>query len=275
MRKGSTEKEGLVKYFLAQRLGSLILLILLFGQAFGGVSLERSVICVLPMIVKAGLPPFHVWLIRLFQNRSYFIIIIIRSAQKVLPTYLLLKVMGGWTSLVLIIRFLVGRIGLISQVYLKKFLGYSSVLRVRWVLGRLENLSMGWLYLAIYTIALGLWGRRRGLFQTSTDKTIVKIKVLVVRGVLRAVALLSIRGVPPLLGFYAKLGILHYMLELSLIIIVFALIRVPLSTYSYLRFGLTSFELKLRSWGVNSLRLYFPLTNYLVLGLLLGGTIVT
>lgn len=123
-------KEGIVKYFLAQRLGSLLFLVFLFGETgTTQVKIGRAIF-LLPLLLKLGFPPFHWWLVRFFQDRNWLGMLAIRSIQKVLPIYALAKIFPRRLTLVIILGGRVALLGMLTQVLIKKVLAYSSILRV-------------------------------------------------------------------------------------------------------------------------------------------------
>lgn len=126
----SPNKESLVKYFIPQRAGSLLLLVFLFPNAGAAKRVRRDCFILVPLLLKLGYPPFHWWLIGFFQERRWRGVVAMRRLQKVLPLMVTVKVTRASLVAVIVLGLGVGSLGLFGQTTLRKILGYSSIIRV-------------------------------------------------------------------------------------------------------------------------------------------------
>ena len=238
-------REAAVKYFIVQRLGSILLLlgrICSYSVSFTWDSLagrEGALFVIGGLLAKLGCAPFHMWLPGVMANLSWIPCLMIATWQKVAPLMLLTVLRITYKPLIILVSVfsvLWGGLGGINQTQLRALLGYSSIAHLGWMLiASTVNLSLLITYLFFYTFITGivfvaLWvvGRkdRNSLQGFGGSKRNIGIIVL----------LLSLAGLPPLMGFIPKLLVISSAaptpaLWLPLLVIVLGSV---LSIYYYL-----------------------------------------
>ena len=146
----------------------------------------------------------------------------------------------------------VGSIGGLEQRKLKTLLAYSSISHTGYLLlsfssGNIEGIQMMFYYLVIYMISgLCLWSvymfvrQNRSLYFNKTNKELGDLVLLKesnpMLALILAITLFSIAGIPPLVGFLAKIGIFLTVIKSSAYLV--ALISILLSvisTFYYIR----------------------------------------
>ena len=227
---------GPLKYFVVQSLGSGLLLA---GVLFS--SMQTSVawfLFISSLLLKLGAAPLQGWLISLVGYLSWPSIFLLRSVQKILPTYFFFLLSQGPLFLIARIGALVGVLGGVLQISLKKIFGYSSVLAARWLLR-----SHGWhpalIYLGAYASAFFILCKLFHGYGWERESQVNRLALS--RGALISyfVILLRIAGIPPMLGFYAKLGVLVSLVARKGGLIIVALLRGSAGfLYVYVRLGL-------------------------------------
>lgn len=134
--RGKIISERVFKYFLVQAIGSLILFIVgLIGRTFFGYwmfvydFLFRGGIIVFLMSLKLGARPFHSWFISVREGLDWVSLRVLMTWQKLAPLGLIM--ISGWriVSVILIglISVLIGGLGGLNQLIVRKILAYSSV----------------------------------------------------------------------------------------------------------------------------------------------------
>lgn len=206
---------------------------------------------------KVSLVPFHLWTPDVYQGAPAPVSGLLATAAKgaVLAAFLPLLVMTGdgvadiravlW--LLAIVTMLVGTFAALPQTNIKRMLAYSSVVHMGYLLIALvvagEDGSRALLfYLVVYSLAtFGAFG----IITTFADKNGEIQDYDDLRGLaalhprrcaLLAVFLLSLTGIPPLAGFFAKFGLFQAAFrggyaELAVIGVIASII----SVYYYLR----------------------------------------
>lgn len=253
LKEDNGPAQGVAIYFIAQRGGSITLI---WGLALTCSQLRTVVPLVLAIraLLKLGFPPFHFWFIRVVRSLPLRSIFIIRVPQKILPLFLWTKLSAqSWPGF-LILRLLVAAIGILGQLYLKKFLGYSSVLALRWALSVRPVFSLGAIYLLRYGLALLLLLSLTSLKAFNLDKFYL-VGGSAWKRVFLLICFLSMAGFPPTVGFFVKIVLLQRVVRFNFFWAALLIVRVPIRflSYSQLRFN----RLKIRSFS----RVPLPLTG--------------
>jgi len=185
-----------VRYFIIQALRSLIFFV-------GVIVADQEVFYWLGMATKLGLAPMHWWVPVIYQERSWSVIFMLRVVTKIVP-FSILDIgtrPGNFVYLLISFRLLVGAVGGLRQSRFKPLLAYSSIGHIGWITSTLLLRSSLWIpYLFFYTLTimvLLLW----------TPTTLRAIVIL-----------LSLGGLPPLIGFFPKLLVIGEIWKMSLII---------------------------------------------------------
>jgi len=222
--KTTWESESAVKYFIVQALGSRLLIIGRLWNYRSSLSWEiinlinRNYFSIgvirFGLIIKLGIAPFHMWVPSVISGLPWGSCMLLATWQKVAPLILLFMVLSvskrvRFTLLVLLVgsfSAIIGGVGGINQTQIRALIAYSSIGHIGWLLiGILGGFLPFCTYLLIYiTISLCLFSR---LWQDNLKSHVYLNGLRKVHekkaGVL--VSLLSLGGLPPMLGFTSKL----------------------------------------------------------------------
>src|ERR1700733_6945727 len=202
---------------------------LLFGIAF----------LIVGIGFKFGAVPFHMWIPDVYEGSPTCVTVFIGTASKLaafaLAMRLLPEALGSsqpdWSQMLVVLSVLsmtIGNIVAIAQTNLKRMLAYSTISHVGYILlGILSGTAQGYqaamFYMITYIIvAAGAFGMILLLAKQGfeADK-ITDFKGLVVRSPwfagLMAILMFSLAGVPPFMGFWAKLGVIQAVLDVHMV----------------------------------------------------------
>lgn len=194
---------------------------------------------VLGVAFKLGAVPFHMWLPDVYQGAPTAVTIYVGTAPKIaafaMAMRLLAEALGGvqadWGGMLIVLAVLslaLGNVVAIAQTNLKRMLAYSTISHVGFLLlGLLAGTAGGYaaamFYAIIYaTMALGGFGMivllsRAGFEAEELDD----FKGLNERSPWFAGMMLlfmfAMAGVPPTVGFYAKLVVLEAVIDIDLL----------------------------------------------------------
>nr|WIM50816.1 NADH dehydrogenase subunit 2 [Conus ventricosus] len=222
-QKKISESESAVKYFIVQALGSSLLIfgsLLGFSTSFSWDVMSDGMggilgLCVLVsgLSVKLGVFPFHYWVPSVMAGLSWVSCMLLATWQKLAPLFLLLSLCQLSEVKELLVLFcvmsggsaLVGGMGGLNQTQVRALLAYSSIGHLGWMI--FAMLHSEWcmkLYLFIYlgiitSLFVSLW-----LKDFSAMKDVSSLKHFKVYHLVIMLLLLSLSGLPPLLGFVSK-----------------------------------------------------------------------
>src|ERR1700735_4102445 len=207
---------------------------------------------------KFGAVPFHMWIPDVYEGSPTCVTVFIGTASKLaafaLAMRLLPEALGAsqpdWSQMLGVLSVLsmtIGNIVAIAQTNLKRMLAYSTISHVGYILlGILSGTAQGYqaamFYMITYIIvAAGAFGMILLLAKQGfeADK-ITDFKGLVVRSPwfagLMAILMFSLAGVPPFMGFWAKLGVIQAVLGVHMVwLAVVAVLFSVVGAYYYLR----------------------------------------
>ena len=219
--------EAAIKYFI---LGALASGFLLYGMAFG------LVFIVAGLAFKLGVVPFHMWVPDVYQGAPTAVTLMIAAAPKLAAFALLfrllvntlLPLLGDWQPMLVILAVLslvLGNITAIAQTNLKRMLAYSAIAQMGFVLlGMLSvfdehAFSASMFYAITYVLTtLGTFGLLMILSRKGHDcETLDDLKGLNKKhpwfAFIGLVMMFSLAGIPPTVGFAAKLGVLEALVD--------------------------------------------------------------
>nr|YP_009262601.1 NADH dehydrogenase subunit 2 [Conus striatus]ANI87279.1 NADH dehydrogenase subunit 2 [Conus striatus] len=251
-QKKISESESAVKYFIVQALGSSLLMfgsLLSFSTSFSwdmiSVGMAGSFgFCALVsgLSVKLGVFPFHYWVPSVMAGLSWVSCMLLATWQKLAPLFLLLSLceLGEMKGLLILFcvmsagSALIGGMGGLNQTQIRALLAYSSIGHLGWVI--FAMIHSEWcmkLYLFIYlgitlSLFISLW-----LKDSSAMKDVSSLKHFSVYHLVVMLLLLSLSGLPPLLGFVSKWLVVYIGSSGSFSFILFLLILGSLMSLFY------------------------------------------
>ena len=207
---------------------------------------------------KLGVAPFHMWVPDVYQGAPTAVTLFIGTATKLAAFAFVIRLLaqglvalaGDWQQMLVILSVLsmaIGNITAIAQTNLKRMLAYSTIAHMGFLLlgilaASIDGYSSAMFYVVAYVITgLGSFGMimllsRRGF---EADR-LEDLKGLNQRNpwyaFLMLLLMFSLAGVPPTIGFYAKLAVLQAVMNagytwLAVVAVMFSLI----GAFYYLR----------------------------------------
>jgi len=209
---------------------------------------------------KLGAVPFHMWVPDVYQGAPTAVTLFIGSAPKfaafAIVMRLLAQALGAevlsdeWRQMLLVMAVLslaIGNLTAIMQANLKRMLAYSTISHMGFLLlgvlsGSIDGYGAGMFYVVVYVLmTLGTFGiillmTRSGFEAENLDD----YKGLNQRSpwyaFLMLLLMFSMAGIPPTVGFYAKLSVLQAVVQIGLWwVAVIAVIFSLIGAFYYLR----------------------------------------
>jgi len=216
------------------------------------------VMVVVALAFKIGAVPFHMWIPDIYQGSPTPTTAFIGTAPKIAAFAVFYRVLvegmeplvENWQMIFIIMAILsiaVGNVTAIAQMNLKRMLGYSTISHMGFfLLGFLTGNNTGYaaamFYMLVYTfMALGAFGVILLLARNGFEADELKdMKGLSQRhpwyAFLMMLLMISMSGIPPTIGFYAKLNIIQALLNVGLVwLAVVAVVLAVIGAFYYLR----------------------------------------
>lgn len=219
--------ESCLKYFFIQGIGSSLFISFFYLQKFliGG-----GLIFILRLKIGAG--PFFFWFPSLCSGLDWVSCYFLMLFQKVLPLVLIFLFVHWVLWFIVVIRLVFGILGSFNQRNIRYLLAYSSIHHLGWIIivGILNN-SRWILYLVIYGIVLF----RVVVLLFKDDIIDLRYFYMSKYKIIYIIRMLSIGGVPPLLGFYLKWIALVNIISIGIIYLFILIIVSVVILYVYIR----------------------------------------
>nr|YP_009407031.1 NADH dehydrogenase subunit 2 [Typhlatya dzilamensis]ASA39580.1 NADH dehydrogenase subunit 2 [Typhlatya dzilamensis] len=238
--------EAALKYFLIQALGSASLLAacplsLIFSHL-------ATLIISSALLLKVGAAPFHFWFPPVMQGISWLQSLTLMTVQKITPIAMMNSLLHEMSTQIIILSSIsssiVGALGGLNQTLTRKIISYSSINHMAWLLATVSfNENMWLIYFASYTLISA------SVVAILHSAQIFHFNQLLTMNLLSKplklslfLSLLSLGGMPPLLGFLPKMLVIQEFIftHTSLIWLMSLLMSALLTLFFYLRMALSS-----------------------------------
>lgn len=207
---------------------------------------------------KLGAVPFHMWLPDIYQGAPTSVTLFIGTAPKIAGFAMAIRLLVDglsdlqveWSQMLLVLAvasMALGNIVAIVQTNFKRMLAYSTVSHVGFImLGLLSGTATGYSAAMFYTLTYAITAsvafgvllllNREGFeAENIADLTGLNDKNPWYAALL-AIALFSMAGVPPTVGFYAKLSVLQAVVSIDMVwLAVVAVLLSVIGLFYYLR----------------------------------------
>ena len=259
MMYGATGTLEIPKVFEVINQGRVNAQVLVFGVVF----------VVAGLGFKLGVAPFHMWVPDVYQGAPTAVTLMIAGAPKLAAFAItirllvegLLKVAADWQQMLLfmaVVSLIVGNLAAIAQTNLKRMLAYSAIAQIGFMLLALgagvvdgntvpagNAYSSAMFYMVTYVLTtLGSFGLILLLARDGFESERIEDLAGLVRrrpwmAAVMLVFMFSLAGVPPTVGFYAKLAVLQALVTtgqtLHLVLAVVAVLLSLVAAFYYLR----------------------------------------
>nr|QPK42040.1 NADH dehydrogenase subunit 2 [Criotettix japonicus] len=270
-----------IKYFIVQSMASIILLIMIMKIMINenNDNYYSFIILIMSLMMKMGAAPFHFWFPEMMEQLNWNNCILIMTWQKLAPMLVLSYILPNKIMMVFIVlSAMIGAIMGLNQISLRLILAYSSINHMGWMLAAIQYSIMIWFcYFTIYSLMTTLIVllfkynnvfMLNEVFMMKNPDKLNKLNLML--------SMLSLGGLPPLLGFLPKwMLIQELMLKSSYMITTILIISSVITLYFYLKlfFSASLISFKENKWNnfnlmnLESLLLYFNIMSSLGLTL--------
>nr|YP_009441851.1 NADH dehydrogenase subunit 2 [Dryocoetes villosus]AOY39604.1 NADH dehydrogenase subunit 2 [Dryocoetes villosus] len=250
-QKNKFSSESISKYFMTQAMASFLLLfsVVVFSSSKSfNFSLDNitSMLMGSSLMMKMGAAPLHFWFPEVSSGISWNSNMILLTWQKIAPMMLIsyLNIFNQLMFMFIMSSTIIGSMGGLNQICMRKILTYSSINHIGWMLAAmLCSLNTWMLYFSIYFIINIMIMKILKSYKIFFISQMGKIKNKSMK-MLFMMNFFSLGGLPPFLGFLPKWITInnlnnnnYYMF--TVILIIFTLI----SLFFYLRITFASFSL--------------------------------
>lgn len=278
IKKSNQETEAATKYFLAQAIGSLILLMGASIIYQPGIHSIIIWILIVALLTKLGAAPCHFWYPAVIASISWDNCIVLSTWQKLAPILLIKRIITGNRDFtdnnyiyiifaIAVINTTTGGVMGINQTHLRALLAYSSISHMGWIISgfAVNKVCLTLAYFLIYRSVMVPIFIIIILLNRKTIHTIHSIfKTRLIMPVIFVLLILSLGGLPPLTGFFPKLVVMWWLSTSRHTVLLLILMGSYINIYYYLNIRIAVL-ISVNRWNIKSynIKKYIP---YILIG---------
>ena len=146
-----------VKYFIIQRISSIIILSIIITSCSSHLSHIPSLLILASLLLKIGIAPFHFWLPQVIIPLTWSTAFLLITWQKMAPLVIISSILHNWPltlNVLILLNTLMGTIGRILQTQIRPLLAYLSVTHSAWLIAKMVTTNMPSHFFTYSTIIL-------------------------------------------------------------------------------------------------------------------------
>nr|YP_010535571.1 NADH dehydrogenase subunit 2 [Otobius lagophilus]UYB78379.1 NADH dehydrogenase subunit 2 [Otobius lagophilus]UYB78392.1 NADH dehydrogenase subunit 2 [Otobius lagophilus]UYL27132.1 NADH dehydrogenase subunit 2 [Otobius lagophilus] len=203
--KNSLSSNSMMLYFIVQSLASSIFIFSFFLLTiFPNLNHFMIFFMMSSILIKLGAAPFHIWFPQISEGLSFPSFTILILIQKIIPLYILTFLNNIFVMTTIILSSIIGSLGGWNQNSLRKIIAFSSISHLAWMISIMISKSNWWLiYFFTYSFIILSLLLILYLNNLSFISQIIKLTNPLQKTML-IISLMSLGGMPPLLGFFMK-----------------------------------------------------------------------
>nr|YP_010540346.1 NADH dehydrogenase subunit 2 [Singapora shinshana]UYF20488.1 NADH dehydrogenase subunit 2 [Singapora shinshana] len=264
--------ESLMKYFLIQSVSSAMLIIGIMSMLM--MTMDYKFIISTAVMIKVGVAPFHMWVLSIIEGMKILPMMLLLTLSKIAPLMILSMMPLGF-AMISFATMLTGSIMGLNQSSIRKIICYSSIFNMGLILMSIKCNSIWTFYLLVYSLMLiMLMTMIKKLNVNYMNQLIINEKSIKDKMNLWLI-LLSMGGMPPLMGFTIKLTIIEFMNKEFMIINLIMMIMLSLMVMffymrmSYLSLMMFSINFKWMIFSIENNSSLFMIFNTMLLPIIL------
>nr|AID22219.1 NADH dehydrogenase subunit 2 [Pseudostegana meiduo] len=245
--------EASLKYFLTQALASTVLLFSIILMMLKNIIIMElkyyyiSTMMLSSLLLKSGAAPFHFWFPNMMEGLTWKNSLILMTWQKIAPLVLISYISENFLlKISVILSIIIGALGGMNQISLRKLMAFSSINHLGWMLMSLNISETIWIsyfffysYLSltiIFMFNIFKMYNFNQMFSMFNHSKMLKFMLFM--------NFLSMGGLPPFLGFLPKWLIIQQLTMNNNFFLLFIMIMGTMITlFFYLRICYSAFML--------------------------------
>nr|QDI93894.1 NADH dehydrogenase subunit 2 [Tuxedo drakei] len=211
--------QSTMMYFLIQSMSSMMFITLILVNKYMFLYLKGEfikIMIILTMMMKMGMPPFHMWLPEVMNKISWTMCLILMTWQKVAPMYIMSMAiyMNKLTIMAICASAIVGATGGLNQTSTRKIMAYSSMNHMSWLAACTATYKKSWVtYILLYSMLMIIISLMMYSYNIMYINQMNIIGSMNMEKMTFMSLMLSAGGIPPFLGFLPKWITIQYMIS--------------------------------------------------------------
>nr|YP_010882206.1 NADH dehydrogenase subunit 2 [Stheneboea repudiosa]WID87120.1 NADH dehydrogenase subunit 2 [Stheneboea repudiosa] len=234
-QKNILSKESALTYFLIQTIASMLMIMSIMMNEVNN-NMMNELMLLSSLMLKSGVSPFHFWLPKTMEGMNWNKCLILMTMQKLIPMMLMSTIIkiNMITITIMMLSTMIGAIGGLNQTSLRKLMAYSSISNNGWMMLAMTISETLWmLYFMIYALMTIVVTTTMNTYNIYHINQIMTINEMPYKKMMMMMNMISISGLPPLLGFMPKWMVIQYSMSQNEILLTLTMMMMTLITVIY------------------------------------------
>nr|YP_010693407.1 NADH dehydrogenase subunit 2 [Gonopsis coccinea]WCB99289.1 NADH dehydrogenase subunit 2 [Gonopsis coccinea] len=232
-----SNSEAAMIYFLIQSMSSTTMMMMMMINMCNYLISPKIInttmlVC---LLIKVGAAPFHMWMPEIMSKMSWKKCIILMTWQKLAPLMMMSNMNNNNViiNLSIISCVIVGSMGGINQMSMRKMMGYSSINHLGWMMAINKSMNKWMIYFIIYSmmnmiICLNFMNNKVYFMNQMNEMNMNKTEKINL-----FLMMMSMGGMPPLIGFLPKWITIQFMMNQKEVFIILIMVMFSMVTLMY------------------------------------------
>nr|UBI44027.1 NADH dehydrogenase subunit 2 [Eysarcoris annamita] len=236
--KNKLSSEAAMIYFLVQSFSSLMLMMMLISYMCKYLiyGVFNYYILAISILIKLGAAPFHSWFPKIASMMNWKKNFILMTWQKIMPLMMISNLNYNSNMIInmaVIMSVIIGSIGGMNQVSLRKLMSYSSINHLGWMLSINKSMNLWMMYLMIYSMMTLMICYLFNSYKIYFLNQLNSLNMKMSEKFNMMIMMMSMGGLPPFMGFLPKWITIQSLINNKDIIMIIILIMFSLITLMY------------------------------------------
>nr|YP_010374279.1 NADH dehydrogenase subunit 2 [Tholosanus proximus]QVD38901.1 NADH dehydrogenase subunit 2 [Tholosanus proximus] len=251
-----SKSEAAMMYFLVQSISSMLLMSMILLNMCKYLLDPKMInmIINISVLIKLGAAPFHLWMPEIMSKLSWINCMILMTWQKLAPMMMISNLNNSLIiNISIICSIIIGSLGGINQMSLRKMMGYSSINHLGWMLAINKSMNLWMMYIIIYSILTSMLCYMFNNYKMFFMNQVSNINMSIMEKLSFFIMMLSMGGLPPFMGFLPKWITIQNMMNEKEFMIMFIMIMFSLVNLMYYLRVMTNMYLSFNStikWSI-------------------------
>nr|YP_010709603.1 NADH dehydrogenase subunit 2 [Sosibia ovata]WCS40818.1 NADH dehydrogenase subunit 2 [Sosibia ovata] len=237
-QKNMLSKEAALTYFLVQTIASMLLIMSFIIMSIKDLNNHNlgTLLLMSSLMIKSGMTPFHFWMPKMMEGLNWNKCFILMTWQKLIPLMMMSNIIkiNMITLTAMLMSIIVGAIGGLNQTSLRKMMAYSSISNNGWMMmAMLMSEYMWMIYFIMYSIMTYIMTTSMNEYMNFHMNQIMSMNESTTKKLMIMVNMLSISGLPPMMGFMPKWLIIQTATNLNELMLLGTMVIMTLITVFY------------------------------------------
>nr|UBI44014.1 NADH dehydrogenase subunit 2 [Eysarcoris gibbosus] len=206
--KTKYSSEASMMYFFVQSMSSTLLVMMVMCMMYN-YSIKINMIkdlLTISLLIKLGAAPFHMWMPEMMSKMQWMSSATLMTWQKIAPMMMISNIYNNYyiINMSVMLSVIIGSVGGVNQVSLRKLMGYSSINHLGWMLAINKNINLWMSYIMIYSTLIIMMCYMFNNIKVYFLNQMNSMNFNETQKISLFILMMSMGGLPPLMGFLPK-----------------------------------------------------------------------